>query len=596
MPVELPGRYNPPPEKLLHGSIVDAYLRDSGGPAQEKSVEQQEIELRRYCQLYELVLRRVYKDIRKTGTTKVGRVQFNRMVQDITQSPDTQPAGVILWNYARFARELQTSTFYKYLIRNEGIVVHSLTDNIPEGRFAPVVEMLVDFSNEDFSLKISNDVRRALRQHAEEGYSIGGVPPRGFLAKREVKGTKRDGSTRYGSRWYIDPELGPLVTLAWTMRAKGCTYAELNKATQGRLYKSKNSWSHFFRNIAYLGSIKVDGQILYHHHPALVDQDTWDAVQKAQQGHPRYRKQNQVHHPRRQGARSLLSGQAFCIECGSAMVYSHNNEYCPWPYYICGKKQRQGRNACSGRMINARKADATVIDTVLNRVLTQEFFEALLAGIRSHVSNSQSLHQEIEDIERALASVKRSLINLVNLVEQSGSETVVERLKEREVEKAALAARLEQLKKHLATAQLEITPEVMGLILQKWRTEIETARDTQDIRALRELIFPHFVTRVELGYDLAHIEYTFSLEPEDASQTLGVLGKIKTMFIDIPQPKRPPRKQQPNPRNIEIFERHLAGETIRQLAGAYKLSMQRVWGICTQMRKLRRSEQEQNSD
>ena len=48
--------YTPPPPELSPGSTVWAYLRDSGGPTQDRSVSQQRDVLEAYCQRRGLTL------------------------------------------------------------------------------------------------------------------------------------------------------------------------------------------------------------------------------------------------------------------------------------------------------------------------------------------------------------------------------------------------------------------------------------------------------------------------------------------------------------------------------------------------------------
>ena len=57
----------PPPATLPPGSIVNGYLRDSGGMAQEQSVAQQREVLEEYCNRYGLVLTHVFADEAKSG-------------------------------------------------------------------------------------------------------------------------------------------------------------------------------------------------------------------------------------------------------------------------------------------------------------------------------------------------------------------------------------------------------------------------------------------------------------------------------------------------------------------------------------------------
>src|SRR5262245_34837243 len=91
------------PKELPRGSIVWAYLRDSGGDGQEQSVPQQRMELELFCQFWGLVLAMVFADEAKSGGSVVGRDQFTDML-DLSADPDMRPAGLLLWNFARFAR------------------------------------------------------------------------------------------------------------------------------------------------------------------------------------------------------------------------------------------------------------------------------------------------------------------------------------------------------------------------------------------------------------------------------------------------------------------------------------------------------------
>ena len=122
--------YLAPPSSLTPASIVDCYVRDSGGPRQDASTDQQIHEIKQYCVTYGLALRRIYSDVARSGKTTAGREEFNNLIDD-TSHPEDCPRGLILWNYARFARELDDSTYYKSLLRKRNIIIHSLTDNNP---------------------------------------------------------------------------------------------------------------------------------------------------------------------------------------------------------------------------------------------------------------------------------------------------------------------------------------------------------------------------------------------------------------------------------------------------------------------------------
>jgi DNA invertase Pin-like site-specific DNA recombinase len=210
--------YMSPPSTLPPGSTVWAYLRDSGGFAQELSVQQQRAEVEQYTRHHGLVIRHIFADVARTGTTTVGRDAFGDM-QDMIEEPGLRPTGLLLWNFARFARELDDANYYKALIRKKGIVIHSLTDPVPDGDYGRVVELIIDITNAEKSRQTSRDVKRALRALVRQGFSCGGVPPRGYKAEPVVLGVKRDNSPRQVSRWVPDPDLWEAGKLVWKMRA-----------------------------------------------------------------------------------------------------------------------------------------------------------------------------------------------------------------------------------------------------------------------------------------------------------------------------------------------------------------------------------------
>ena len=109
--------YISPPSSIKSGSLVWAYLRDSGGDAQEQSVPQQKEEISKYCKKHGLILGHVFADVARSGGSIVGRDSFNDMI-DMAADSELRPAGLLIWNFARFARDLDDSSYYKSLLRS----------------------------------------------------------------------------------------------------------------------------------------------------------------------------------------------------------------------------------------------------------------------------------------------------------------------------------------------------------------------------------------------------------------------------------------------------------------------------------------------
>jgi len=503
--------YIVPPAILKPGSTVWAYLRDSGGDGQEQSVPQQKAEIIEYCKKHGLVLANVFTDVAKSGGSVVERDAFHDMI-DMSQDVELRPSGLLLWNFARFARDLDDSSYYKALLRKLGLTIHSLTDPIPEGQYGRVIETFIDIANEEKIRQTSRDVKRSLDALVKQGYSSGGFPPRGYVAEKHRIGTKRDGTPRVVSKWVPDPELWELVQLAWKMRAEGRSYAEITKATKGKLYRSKNCWPTFFKNKTYLGIGKCGDLEIEDHHEAAITKETWDTVQAQIEASPWHGKTGHPNHPRRKGNPSLLSGISFCVYCGSAIVHHRGHKNHNWPYYVCGKKDRQKKlGNCDARRVGAKKAEGAIMDTILNRVLTPTYFEELLAELQTQFEDTKAIDQEITEKQTALREIEQAIHNLLDLAESFGAGAAVERLKQRETEKADLLVSIRQLEANREMARLEVTPDALLLALNVWRGQLEEKIQTGNIPETKRML-SRFVDKVELGYKKANLWYTYPLD------------------------------------------------------------------------------------
>lgn len=511
--------YLQPPAALPPGSVVWAYLRDSGGEGQEQSTAQQRAEVIAYCQRYALALGRVFEDLARTAGTTAGRDAFLEMV-DLTNVPEYRPAGLLVWNFARFARDLDDSSYYKATLRKRGLVIHSMTDQIPEGIYGRAVETLIDIANEEKRRQTSRDVKRALQSLFKQGFSFG-IPPRGYKrGQEEILGYKRNGEPRKAARWEADPETWDMVKLAWQMRADGRTYGEIRAATGTRIFTGKNCWAHFFSNKAYLG-IGVWGDLeIPDHHPAAIDQATWEAVQNIQAYNPRIRAG--PNHARRLASKGILSGLAFCVHCGAAL---NKDQVKTWHFYWCGRKHNHGKQICPARRIKAKALEAATLEAVLDRVLTPEYAAALLDETKSALADLNGLHEEAARLEKNLAAVQKAIQNLLDLAERNGGQEVSDRLAQRQAEKARLVIDLKRIQARRSAASIELSPEALEAILDKWRSELSSAQDANDLQAVKAFL-GRFIHRVDAGYNYARIQYTYPLNALAMNAKLTPVGAL----------------------------------------------------------------------
>jgi site-specific DNA recombinase len=515
--------YKPPPKELPPGSRVIAYIRDSGGDKQELSTLDQRNEIKAYCKKFALMLAEsdIFEDTAKSGTSTIKRDEFERMIDLCRKEQFTQ--GLLVWSFSRIARNTLDAQFFKSDLRRRGIIVHSMTDEIPEGPYAHLVEVMIDTANEEKSRQTSRDSKRGLAQRTLAGYVPGGgTPPRGYRAVREIISSHRDGSPRIGTKWEIDPETGPLVTLAFRMRAQGKSLNEIMQAPCGSLYKNKTGWTTFFQNESYLGIGKSGETKVKDHHPALVDLETWNAVQLLREQIHKHSPGNPLH-PKRYHSPSLLSGMAVCIHCGTPMIRevsgARSTKSGKWTAYLCGAKRNKGNwHACEGKQIQAAKADAAITRAVLNSIMTVDYAVEWINQIREQLSDNSEAQRQEQNTRQALMNCDKAISRLLDTIEATDSATAKERLKERENARARLQFELSMIESRHKASQLEITPEALEFVLDIWRGNFIAARNQNDIRGLQNIL-RQFINKIELGYNTARIWYTYPIEAFTADQS-----------------------------------------------------------------------------
>ncbi len=502
-------QYSTPPPGLSAGVRVWAYLRDSGGPSQDQSVGQQENEIKTYCQQHQFILAQIFRDVARSGGSTNGRDEFLSMIE-LTENESMRPRGILIWNFARFARDYNDSVYYKATLHKRGIIVHSLTDQIPIDDFSGrIVETVINLANEEKRRQTSRDVKRGLKALVSKGFSPGN-PPRGYIAVKYDIGEKRDGSRRMVSKWEPDSVLSEYVKIAFQLRAQGKSYKEVAKATKGKLYTSVNSWNTFFTNKSYLGYYGRNGDVIEDHHEPLITWEVWDAVQKLRKSRVNSGMNAGLNHPRRVGSPTLLSGFTYCMECGTLVAYGWGNKKYHWLFYMCGKKNRHGYAACSSKRIGAKNAEMQIISTVLNKVLTPKYLSEVIAETKRKFVSTDELERQITATRHKLEDLDIIIQRTLNAIEKTGSEAAQERLKQREVEKHQVKSEIESLSSQLATAQIEITPEAMEIIIQAWHAQFTDVQETGSIRDLKAWLM-QFVSRIDLGYNKARIYYTYPM-------------------------------------------------------------------------------------
>lgn len=107
----------------------------------------------------------------RSGRRADNRPEFQRMIATAKQNPAPFKY-LYLWKFSRFARNQEESAFYKGILRKKcGVTIKSVSEPIMDGMFGRLVEMIIEWSDEFYSVNLSGEVIRGMTQKAiEHGY------------------------------------------------------------------------------------------------------------------------------------------------------------------------------------------------------------------------------------------------------------------------------------------------------------------------------------------------------------------------------------------------------------------------------------------
>lgn len=435
----------PPPSTLPPRSTVWAYLRDSGGPTQDRSVQQQRESILEYCAHYGLILALPpFEDVHKSGGTTQGRNDFDYMMS-LSASAE-KPNGLLIWNFARFSRGgAYESQLYTATLRQRGIIIHSMTDKIPEGEFGPVIETIIHIANKQKKDEAAMGAWRGLRHNIKQG-AVSGTAPLGFLRK-PITIISAEGNERTAHRWDPNPDFKLRINKAFRMKAQGKSLAQIHAET--KLYNSINSYVTFFNNPIYIGTLHFGEMIVENYCAPTIPRKLWDKVQTIMQASAQRKNlQSQTEHPRRKKATFILSGILKCARCGGMLngmnsPQPHGNDY---RRYQCATAKN--KKTCSIKPIPAKLIEKMVLDELHKFYDDPQNLISVLSGFQADRSIRQNqVDEERGSLSAQLAAVRRKLSNLTNvLAERPHSQALLKKLTSLEEDESALLVKLAHLK------------------------------------------------------------------------------------------------------------------------------------------------------
>lgn len=88
---------------------------------------------------------------------------------------------ILVWKYSRFARNQEESIVYKSLLKKSNVDVISISEPLIDGPFGTLIERIIEWMDEYYSIRLSGEVLRGMKEKAlQHGYQT--TPCLGYQA------------------------------------------------------------------------------------------------------------------------------------------------------------------------------------------------------------------------------------------------------------------------------------------------------------------------------------------------------------------------------------------------------------------------------
>ena len=163
------------------------YIRVSTDKQEELSPDAQKRLLLDYAKNNHILVseEHIYIENGISGRKAEKRPEFMQMIS--AAKSKEHPFDVILvWKFSRFARNQEESIVYKSLLRKQcDVDVISISEPLIDGPFGSLIERIIEWMDEYYSIRLSGEVRRGMAEKALRG-GYQSKPPLGYKMENKV--------------------------------------------------------------------------------------------------------------------------------------------------------------------------------------------------------------------------------------------------------------------------------------------------------------------------------------------------------------------------------------------------------------------------
>jgi DNA invertase Pin-like site-specific DNA recombinase len=465
------------------------YVRVSTDKQDELSPDSQEKLLREYAHANHIILLKVFFEIGISGRKADKRPSFQEMI--VSAKSKDHPVDVILvWKYSRFARNQEESIVYKSLLKKQhNVEVISVSEPLIDGPFGSLIERIIEWMDEYYSIRLSGEVMRGMKEKALRG-GYQAVPPLGYDRVKGQTPTVNESEAaivRMIFQMFVEEHMS-LCAIAKQLNLgkyptkKGAHWnvTHLRYLLGNPFYIGKVRWNYIShasgpnRKNEESEYIISDGI-----HEPLIDEETFrksEELLKEAAAH--------AYTWGHMSAKHWMSGIFRCGCCGGSMVYSSPTKRNK-ASYTCNN-HKSGSCPATNRILVSKLEDA-VFDG-LEKYIRESDFEYVRKAVRTApVDSSALLKEQLSDLAKKEKRIRKAYMDGVDSLEEyKENRQLISRQKEE------LEIQLQSLK-NLSTAitdsdKLRLSGNIRDVLDILKSDDVDIVRKSDALRSICEKI------------------------------------------------------------------------------------------------------------
>lgn len=312
-------------EKVSERKTGAIYIRVSTDKQEELSPDAQLRLLMDYAKNNhtDIPMEYIFQDNGISGRKANKRPAFQQMIA-LAKSKEHPIDTIIVWKFSRFARNQEESIVYKSLLKKNNVDVVSMSEPLIDGPFGSLIERIIEWMDEYYSIRLSGEVMRGMTQNAIRGHYQSDAPI-GYRSPGNKKPPEKD------------PKTVQIPIMMKDLLLSGSSLLQIARKLNEQGYRTKhgNLWDargvrYVLENPFYAGisrwnytdrgrQLKPADEVIYTkgNWEPLWDKATLEEIKKHLAMNMRKTKSRDV-----SAAKHWLSGLLICSSCGGTLAYS----------------------------------------------------------------------------------------------------------------------------------------------------------------------------------------------------------------------------------------------------------------------------------